>query len=140
MTDVAVVYWSDTGNTEAMARLIVKGVESSGKTAALIRAEDFSADMVGDYGSIAFGCPAMGDEVLEEDVFEPMFASVESSLNGKRIAIFGSYGWGDGQWMRDWEARVQNDGVILVESLMANEYPDDTASEQCELLGSRLAG
>ena len=139
MSDVAVVYWSDTGNTEAMAQLIVKGVESSGKTADLIRAEDFSADMVGDYGSIAFGCPAMGDEVLEEDVFEPMFASVESSLNGKRIAIFGSYGWGDGQWMRDWEARVQNDGVILVESLMANEYPDDTASEQCKALGSKLA-
>lgn len=139
MSDVAVVYWSDTGNTEAMAKLIVEGVESAGKTADLIQAADFSADKVGDYSAIAFGCPAMGDEVLEEDTFEPMFAAVEGSLNGKKIALFGSYGWGDGQWMRDWVDRVNNDGANLVQDLIANEYPDDTASQQCKDLGAKLA-
>ncbi len=139
MSDVAVVYWSDTGNTEAMAKLIVEGVESAGKTADLIQAADFSTDQIGNYSAIAFGCPAMGDEILEEDVFEPMFASVEKSLGNTKVALFGSYGWGDGQWMRDWVDRAKADGINLVQDLMANEYPDDDASQQCRDLGAKLA-
>lgn len=139
MTDVAIVYWSDTGNTEAMAKYIAEGVNASGKTAQIIRAEAFSKESLNDYSAVAFGCPAMGDEVLEEDVFEPMFASLEEDLKGRRIAIFGSYGWGDGQWMREWKERVEKDGADLVDSIMANEYPDDEAIEQCRTLGGRLA-
>ena len=139
MTDVAIVYWSGTGNTEAMAKLVAEGVESAGKTAELISAENFNASDVGKYSRLIFGCPSMGDEILEEDVFEPMFESVENSLSGIKIGLFGSYGWGDGQWMRDWVDRCKEKGAVVAGNVIANEYPDNTASDECRSLGSTVA-
>ena len=93
---VAVIYWSGTGNTEQMAQAIAEGAGAD-----LFAVSDFSGKLDA-YDRVAFGCSAMGDEVLEESEFEPFFAEVEGELSGKTIALFGSYGWGDGQWMRDW--------------------------------------
>ena len=96
--------------------------------------------MVNDFDAIAFGCPAMGDEVLEEDEFQPMFDAVLPALNGKKVALFGSYGWGDGQWMRDWEETCKAAGVSLAcDSVIANESPDDEAVAACKALGAALA-
>ena len=103
MKQAAVVYWSGTGNTEAMAKKIAEGIESAGVKADIFTATDFSAAMTDSYDAIAFGCPSMGAEQLEENEFEPMFESCKPKLNGKRIVLFGSYGWGDGEWMRIWE-------------------------------------
>ena len=139
MSKVAVVYWSGTGNTEMMANAVVDGAKNAGAEVTLFGCE-FSADNVAEYDAIAFGCPAMGAEVLEEGEFEPMFMSIEGSLSGKRIALFGSYGWGDGQWMRDWKERVTQAGAQLVtDSVMANNAPDDAALEECKALGAALA-
>ena len=136
MSNIAVVYWSDTGNTEAMANYVAEGIRAAGGNADVITADSFGPDKVSQYDAIAFGCPAMGDEILEEDIFEPMFSAVEGSLSGKRVGIFGSYDWGDGQWMRDWAdwcraagAELANDGVI------ANLTPNDAEAEDCRNLG-----
>ena len=139
MSKVAVVFWSGTGNTEMMANAVEDGAKNAGAEVTLFGCE-FSADKVAEYDAIAFGCPAMGAEVLEEGEFEPMFMSIEGSLSGKKIALFGSYGWGDGQWMRDWEERVAQAGAQLVtDSVMANNAPDDAALEECKALGAALA-
>ncbi len=140
MSKVAVVFWSSTGNTQAMAEAVAEGAKGKGAETDLIEAGSFSAGQAADYDAIAFGCPAMGDEVLEEDEFEPMFTEVESSLAGKKIALFGSYGWGDGQWMRDWEDRCKKNSLTLAaESVTANEAPDDDALAACRELGAALA-
>ena len=136
MNKVAVVYWSGTGNTAAMAQAVAEGAN-----AALLEAAAFTAADLGNYDAVAFGCPAMGAEQLEEGEFEPMFSAVEGSLNGKKIALFGSYGWGSGEWMEAWSARCQQDGAILkdVSGLIVNEEPDDDALDSCRLLGRELA-
>ncbi len=103
MSKIAVVYWSGTGNTEAMANAVLKGAKDKGAETELFTASDFSADMAEHFDGIAFGCPSMGTEELEEGEFEPMFSAVKNRLNGKKIVLFGSYGWGDGEWMRNWE-------------------------------------
>ncbi len=140
MSKVAVVFWSGTGNTEAMAQAVAEGAKEKGAEAECISAADFGADKVGEYDAIAFGCPAMGAEVLEESEFEPMFAEVEGSLSGKKIALFGSFGWGDGQWMRDWEERCRNAGAVLAaDGLTVNGTPDDSALEECRAQGAALA-
>ena len=140
MSKVAVVFWSGTGNTQTMADAVESGAKGAGADVSVIAAADFSADKVGEFDAIAFGCPAMGAEVLEESEFEPMFLSVEGSLSGKKIGLFGSYGWGDGQWMRDWEDRCRAAGANLVtDSVMANNAPDDGAIAECESLGAALA-
>lgn len=138
MNKVAIVYWSGTGNTEAMAQAIAEGV---GSTASLLGPADFSAADVAGYDVIAFGCPAMGAEQLEEGEFEPMFSAVEGSLNGKKVALFGSYGWGSGEWMEQWVARCREDGVVLQngDGLIVNETPDDEALDSCRDLGRMLA-
>ena len=105
MSKVAVVYWSGTGNTEAMANAVAEGAKGAGAEVDILVASDFNAGKVAEYDGIAFGCPAMGAENLEESEFEPMFTDVEGSLSGKKIALFGSYGWGSGEWMADWEER-----------------------------------
>ncbi|MEE0022876.1 flavodoxin [Ruminococcus sp.] len=130
----AVIYWSGTGNTEQMANAIA---EAAG--AELYSVSDFSGD-IADYDRIAFGCSAMGDEVLEESEFEPFFTAIEGALSGKTIALFGSYGWGDGEWMRNWEERVKNDGAVLLndEGLIVNEAPSDEDLEKCKALGEAL--
>ena len=138
MSKVAIVYWSATGNTEAMARCIAEG---AGGNADLLTCGDASPSALACYDVVAFGCPAMGAEQLEESEFEPMFAAVEGALNGKKVALFGSYGWGDGQWMRDWCERAKGDGAVLFseEGLICNEAPDDDAQEACRKLGAALA-
>ena len=135
MNRVAVVYWSGTGHTQAMAEAVASAC--SGK---LMTAAEFTPDQVAEYDAIAFGCPAMGAEVLEESEFQPMFDDVKPQLKGKKIALFGSYGWGDGEWMRNWEERAKNDGATLVggEGLIVNETPDDEALEKCAALGAEL--
>ena len=136
----AVVYWSGTGNTEAMAGSVAEGAKSAGAEVSVFTASDFSADMVDQFDSIAFGCPSMGSEQLEDSEFEPMFSDCESKLGGKKIALFGSDGWGDGEWMRTWESDCDSAGVNLVcESVICTETPDDAALEACRALGKALA-
>ena len=139
MSKVAVVYWSGTGNTAMMAEAVADGAKAGGAEVSVLGPSEFSAADVASYDAIAFGCPAMGDEVLEEDEFQPMFDAVLPSLNGKKVALFGSYGWGDGQWMRDWQESCQNAGVALAcECVIANEAPDDEAVVACKNLGAAL--
>ena len=137
---IAVVYWSGTGNTEAMANAVLEGVSAAGADCALLTAAEFSADQVAEYDAIAFGCPSMGVESLEEDEFEPMFRACEPSLAGKKLALFGSYGWGDGEWMRNWEDECRADGANLVcDSVICNDAPDDDALAACKALGETLS-
>ena len=139
MSKIAVVYWSGTGNTEAMAEAVGEGIKAAGKECAVVSISDISASDLEGETSFALGCPAMGAEVLEEEEFEPMFASCESKLSGKRIALFGSYGWGDGEWMRDWETRCKEAGAVLIcESVICNEMPDDEGIQSCKALGENL--
>lgn len=140
MKKVAVVYWSGTGNTEVMANAVVEGAKEAGADVSLIFSDDFDVSDLIIYDAIAFGCPAMGDEVLEEDSFEPMFKKVEPKLKRKKIAIFGSYEWNEGEWMVDWENRVKEAGGILVyDPLPAYDYPSDDDLEKCRELGKALA-
>ena len=140
MSKIAVVYWSGTGNTEAMANFVADGATSAGAATEVIPCADFSADKAVEYDAFAFGCPAMGAEQLGEDEVEPMFAGLEDSLGGKKIALFGSYGWGDGEWMRGWEKDCDDSGIRLVcESVTCCEAPDDAALDACRALGKELA-
>ena len=140
MSKVAVVYWSGTGNTEAMAKAVEEGAKGAGAEVSVIAPSAFYSSKVVEFDAIAFGCPAMGNEVLEESEFDPMFTGIESALKDKKIALFGSYGWGDGQWMRDWEDRCKAAGAVLaVESVMANNDPDADAVANCKALGAALA-
>lgn len=140
MRKVAVVYWSGTGNTEAMAAAVAEGIREKCAEAALFTAAEFDASMVDDFDAIAFGCPSMGAEQLEESEFEPMFSACEPKLQGKKIALFGSYGWGDGEWMRNWEETCAADGAVLAcESVICNDAPDDDAEAACRSLGAALA-
>ena len=140
MTKTAIVYWSGTGNTAAMAHFVAEGAKSAGADFSVFTADEFSADKINDFDSVAFGCPSMGCEQLEESEFEPMFDSCKSSLKGKNIALFGSYGWGDGEWMRTWEDDCKSLGVNLVcDSVICNDAPDSDAEQQCKSLGAALA-
>ena len=130
----AVIYWSGTGNTEQMAAAVAEGANAE-----LFSVSEFSGKL-SDYDRLAFGCSAMGAEELEESEFEPFFAEAESGLNGKTIALFGSYGWGDGEWVRSWVKRAEDDGAVIVggEGLIANEAPSDDDLEKCRELGRAL--
>lgn len=130
----AVIYWSGTGNTEQMAAAVAEGANAE-----LFSVSEFSGKL-SDYDRLAFGCSAMGAEELEDSEFEPFFAEAESGLNGKTIALFGSYGWGDGEWMRSWVKRAEDDGAVIVggEGLIANEAPSDDDLEKCRELGRVL--
>ena len=140
MSKIAVVYWSGTGNTEAMANAVLEGVKEAGAEGELLNCGEFDAAKVADYDAIAFGCPAMGDEVLEEGEFEPMFEGCVSALKGKKIALFGSYGWGDGEWMRNWEDECRNAGAVLAcDSVTCNDAPDSDCESACRALGKQLA-
>ena len=129
----AIIYWSGTGNTEAMANAIAKGI---GAEAEVFSVDNVDSSVVGKYEKLAFGCPSMGAEVLEEESFEPFFSAIEGSLGGKKVALFGSYGWGDGEWMRDWQVRVNATGASLFEEgFIQQEAPDEGA---CEEFGSKF--
>ena len=141
MKKTAVIYWSGTGNTKQMAEAVLEGMKIAGADAALLEAAQVDASTFSGVDAVAFGCPAMGSEVLEEMEFEPMFSACKSHLSGKKVALFGSYGWGDGQWMRDWCERAKEDGAQLFsdEGLICNETPDDDVQAACRKLGADLA-
>ena len=141
MEEIYVVYWSQTGNTKEMAEAVGEGIVSAGKAAKVVEVGSISADALKDAAVFALGCPAMGAEVLEEEEMEPFVAEVEKFASGKKIALFGSYGWGDGEWMRDWETRMKNAGAELVggAGVMCNEAPDADAVAACKALGEAMA-
>ena len=135
---VALVYYSQTGNTEAMANIFADALNGKAEVSIIDPSAFTSADIPA-YDAFAFGCPAMGDEVLEEAVFEPMFEAVEKELAGRRVFLFGSYGWGDGQWMRDWADRCRAAGANLAnDGVIANLYPNDAEAEDCRKLGAMM--
>ena len=139
MSKVAVVYWSGSGTTEAMADKVAEGAKAAGAEVEVISADDFAGTDIEGFDGVAFGCPAMGDEELEDSVFQPVFEACEPKLAGKKVALFGSYGWGDGEWMRSWEEKCKNDGVVLAaDSVICNEEPDDEAQAACIELGKAI--
>ena len=141
MRKMAVVYWSGTGSTEAMAAAVADGARRAGAEVALVTASEFDAAQLDGLDAVAFGCPAMGCEQLEESEFEPMFAACEGRLNGKRLGLFGSYGWGDGEWMRSWEQTCREDGAQLAaDPVTCQESPDEDALAACRALGAALTG
>ena len=136
MSKIAIIYWSGTGNTEAMAKAVQKG---AGVSAQLFSVSDFDAAKIDSFDAFALGCPAMGSEALEDSEFEPFFDEVKAKLAGKRVALFGSYGWGDGEWMRSWEESCADAGITLAaDSVICNDAPDDEATEACKALGAAL--
>ncbi len=140
MSKVKVVYWSGSGNTEAMANAVADGIRQGGAEAEVVTFDSINpADLSSDT-SIAMGCPAMGAEVLEESTVEPFIEAFEGQCSGKKLGLFGSYGWGDGQWMRDWVDRMKAAGATVVndEGVIANNAPDDDAIEACKSLGLAL--
>lgn len=140
MKKIAVVYYSGTGNTEALANALVEGALESGASVKVISAGMFSSDMLDSYDAFAFGCPAMGSEALEDEVFEPMFESLLEHLAGRKVALFGSYGWGDGEWMRLWkETTVESGAILAAEPVIALDTPDQNALEEAKALGVSLA-
>ena len=140
MSKVAVVYWSGTGNTEIMAQKVFDGAKAAGAEAEIYQAADFSPEMMDRFDAIAFGCPSMGNEQLEESEFEPMFTACEPKLAGKKIALFGSYGWGDGEWMRNWDENCRATGAVMAcDFVICNESPDADAEAACEAMGRALA-
>ena len=136
MSKVAVVYWSGTGNTEAMANMIADGAKAAGAEVDMYTAADFDESKVSDYASIAFGCPSMGTEQLEDMEFEPMWDGVKNSLNGVQVFLFGSYGWGDGEWMRTWESEAP---CNVIETFICNEAPDEDAETALKAIGAKMA-
>ena len=140
MSKAAVVYWSGTGNTKAMAKAVLRGAQDAGASAELFSVSSFDAAKAAAYDGIAFGCPAMGSESLEDSEFEPVFQEVKAALTGKKVALFGSYGWGDGEWMRSWEEDCAAAGITLAaESVICNDAPDDDAIAACKALGAAIA-
>ena len=140
MSKIAIVYWSGTGNTEAMAKAVLEGTKEAGADAALFEVGSFSVESMSDYDGFLFGCPAMGDEVLEEGSFEPFFAEAETRLQDVPIALFGSYGWGGGIWMETWKERARTAGAKLFgEGLPIENTPTDEGLEDCRALGRDFA-
>lgn len=138
--NVAIVYWSGTGNTEEMARAVAAGVVSAGGTAFVVAVGDFSADGADGYDALAFGCPAMGAEELESDEFEPVWDECREVIGERPVALFGSYDWGTGEWMETWRADAEAAGVNVVSTVIANNAPDDEALEACSAAGRVLVG
>ena len=141
MSKAAVIYWSQTGNTEQMATAIAEGIREGGMECDLLNVADTNAGAAAGYDKIALGCPAMGAEVLEEAEFDPFFTELENRLAGRKVALFGSYGWGDGQWMRDWVQRTNdaNANIYTDEGLMINETPDEDGRAKCREFGKGFA-
>lgn len=141
MDKIYVVYWSQSGNTQAMAEAVGKGITDVGKEAVIVYVGNASIEELKEAKGFALGCPAMGAEVLEEMEMEPFVCEVEGFAGGKTIGLFGSYGWGDGEWMRDWEDRMRSAGARLVngEGVICREMPDEAALKECEELGKQLA-
>ncbi|MCD8143736.1 MAG: flavodoxin [Oscillospiraceae bacterium] len=140
MSKIAVVYWSGTGNTEAMANAVAEGAQAAGAEADVLPAAAFSEELLEEYSAVGFGCPAMGSEELEETEFAPMFEAVSPKLSGRNIAIFGSYAWADGEWMNTWEENCRELGANLVaKPFPCYDAPDDGALDTCREIGKALA-
>ncbi|WP_302326507.1 flavodoxin [Enterocloster lavalensis] len=141
MDKIYVVYWSQTGNTEVMAEAVGQGIRESGREAETLTVSQITADTLKEAQAFALGCPAMGDEVLEESEMEPFMEQLDPMISGKQIGLFGSYGWGDGQWMREWQDRVMADGAVVAggEGIIAQEMPDEDVLAACRNLGRILA-
>ena len=141
MAKILVAFWSQTGNTQNMANAVGEGAKAAGAEVNVLPVSAVSMDDVKSADAVALGCPAMGAEVLEETEMEPFMEEAEGAISGKRVGLFGSYGWGDGQWMRDWEERVSTTGASLVgaEGVICQEAPDNDALEKCRNLGKQLA-
>ena len=140
MSKIAVIYWSMSGNTEAMANAIAEGAQGAGAEVDVKQVSDITVDQALEYDKLALGCPAMGAEQLEESEFEPMYQDLRGSLSGKPVGLFGSYGWGDGEWIRTWAEDAQAAGARLVaDPVMANGAPDGDATDACNALGTALA-
>lgn len=137
-----VVYYSGTGNTEMMAKAVAEGMEAAGASVEVVEFDAITPETLAKEKAFALGCPAMGDEVLEEGTVEPFVEELEKSVSGKKVVLFGSYDWGDGQWMRDWVERMENAGAVVVggEGVMANNEPDEEAIENCKNAGKALVG
>ena len=141
MSEVIVAFWTGTGNTAEMAEYVAEGIREGGAEAKVVSVDDISAADLKDAKVFALGCPAMGAEVLEEMEMEPFVEEVEGFAQGKSIALFGSYGWGEGQWMRDWEERMSGCGAAIINGagLICHETPDDAMISECENLGKQIA-
>lgn len=141
MKKVSIIYWSGTGNTEIMAKAIAEGAKIDEVDVSLLNVSEASVDNVQNSDILALGCPSMGAEVLEEAEMEPFVESIQSVVKGKKLALFGSYGWGDGEWMRNWVERMESYGAELIddEGLMANYEPNEEVLSNCKELGERLA-
>lgn len=139
--NVPVVYWSGTGNTRAMAGAVAEGIRSAGAEPILMEVADADVAVLVSEDVFALGCPSMGAEQLEETEMEPFVEGLEPFVSGKKILLFGSYGWGDGEWMRDWAERMRNAGAVLIrdEGVITNESPDEEALEECRAAGKELA-
>ncbi len=137
--NIHIIYWSGTGNTQTMAELIAEGAQAAGAETVVQSVSDIAPEAALACDALALGCPSMGDEVLEEGEFEPFVAAIEGKLAGKKLALFGSYGWGDGQWMRDWTERMENAKAELVqESLIVNDAPQGDDTAKCQAFGKAL--
>ncbi len=134
-----IVYYSASGNTEKMANLIAEGIANGGKTAEVINVSNANADIFDNEEIVILGCPAMGDEVLEENEFEPFVEEISSKISGKKVALFGSYGWGDGQWMRDWQERMESLGCTLIADGLIIQNESEDNSPECIELGMTIA-
>lgn len=139
MSKIAIIYWSSTGNTESMANSVKIGAESVSSDVEMFSVSDFSGN-IDDYSKVALGCPAMGSEELEDSEFQPFYESIKDKLSGKKVVLFGSYDWGDGEWMRTWQEDVKSVGADLIkDGIMANLTPDDSILAECVALGEALA-
>lgn len=140
MAKIAVIYWSASGNTEAMANAVLEGIQAAGGDGALFSVSDISASDAASYDKLALGCPAMGNEVLEESEFQPFYDELCGALSGKKLVLFGSYDWGDGEWMRNWTEDAKSHGAVLAaDSLIVNLTPDEDGLSKCRALGEALA-
>lgn len=140
MKKLSVIYWSGTGNTEAMANAVAEGAKIDNVEVKLLHVGEASVEDVKNADAIALGCPSMGAEVLEEGEMEPFVEAIEGEVSGKKIVLFGSYGWGDGEWMRNWQERMEDAGANVIEDgLIINETPDDSGLEECKELGKKIA-
>ncbi len=139
---VAVIFWSGTGNTEKMAEALAKGASSKEAKVTLLPVDTADLSHVEEADALAFGCPSMGGEVLEETLMEPFIASLTKELiEEKPLVLFGSYDWGDGEWMRDWEERMESLGAkLLGEGLIVQNAPNEDSLRLCYELGEKLLG
>lgn len=135
---VAVVYWSGTGNTAEMAQAVVDGAEGAGASVELFEVSDFSSDDLPNFDAVAFGCPAMGDEELEDMEFRPVWDDCVSELGDKPIALFGSYSWAEGAWMENWKEEADSANLNVLATTIAYDLPDDEALSACRSLGAKL--